>query len=176
METLLSSSSCQEGFVPSEGCLAVGINLETEPEVDKDTIRFSEDCWNDEKLHFMEKINEAIERHEKRYGTDIVHIALVGKIGLWNGSPIGGVVFGISENPLEKMGNVDEVEVVRSENGTITILGHHHDGTHRMHVYLLSEKMLDKINPYWNSSYFDWSPEDMIRIYETKQPLKIKAY
>ena len=176
MQIVLSSANCQEAYSPSEGCWFVGGNLEMEPDVDQETIRWSEEAWNDEKVYFMEKIQTAIDAHEKRYGTDIVKIALAGKLGLWNGNPIGGRLFNSNENPLEKMGNVDEISVERAEDGTITILGHHHDGTHRMHVYLLSEKMLDKINPNWDNYYGGLEADDFEKIYETRKPLKIKSY
>ncbi|AJD93266.1 hypothetical protein JMA_39480 (plasmid) [Jeotgalibacillus malaysiensis] len=176
MEILVSSANCEEAFSPSEGHWVMGGNLAMEPDVDPETIRFSEEAWNDEKMYFMEKIQEAIQAHEKRYKTNIVKISLTGKLGLWNGNPVAGNLFNPNENPLEKMGNVDEISVERAEDGTITILGHHHDGTHRMHVYLLSEKRLDAINPNWNSSYGGLDADDFEKIYASGSPLKMKSY
>lgn len=176
MEIVVSSTNCEEAFSPLEGYWVVGGNLAMEPDVDQETIRWSAEAWNDEKTYFMGKIQEAIEAHENRYGTDIVKISLAGKLGLWDGNPVGGNLFNYNENPLEKMGDVDEVSVERAEDGTITILGHHHDGTHRMHVYLLSEQMLDKINPDWNSCYGGLDVDDFKKIYEKRKPLKIKSF
>lgn len=175
MQTIISTENCQEAYNTVEECWNLGNGFKEEDGFDMETVQWSESAWEDEKSYFLEMMEEAIRLHEKRYGTDIVRIALAGKIGLWNGTPIGGRLLRNDANPLECMGNVDNISVVKDEDGVVTIEGHHHDGTHRMHVYLLSENMLDKINPLWNSSYSELEADDFIKIYETRKPLKVKT-
>lgn len=174
MKTIISTENCQEAYNTVEQCWNVGNGFTEEDGFDMETVQWSQSAWDDEKMYFMEMMDNAILSHEKRYGTDIVRIALAGTVGLWNRSPIGGRLLPLDANPLEHMGSVDDISVVQDENGVVTIKGHHHDGTHRMQVYLLSENMLDKINPLWNSSYYELEPEDFMKIHETRKPMKVK--
>ena len=62
------------------------------------------------------------------------------------------------------MGNVDNIEVNIEDNKTITILGHHHDGTHQMNIYFLTENKLNKIGyelddyRFYEKIYNNYSP------------------
>lgn len=172
MTIIISTENCQEAYNTKEECWYVGNEFTEEDGFDMDTVTASQSAWDDEKDYFMGLLNEVISAHEKRYGTDIVKIALAGRMGLWDGNPIGGRLIRYDENPLEKMGNVDTVEVSKEDDGTITILGRHHDGTHRMHLYLLSERMLNNINPDWD---YGLTPEDFKTIYENRKPVKFKG-
>lgn len=175
MKTFISTDNCQEAFNIKEQSWILGDGFTEEAGFDMTTVQWSESAWEDEKNYFSELLTGAISAHEKRYGTDIVHIALAGRVGLWNRTPIGGLLLKADANPIDYMGQVDAISVVQEDNGVITINGHHHDGTHRMHVYLLSENMLNKINPEWDSAYSGLVEADFETIYETRKPLKLKA-
>lgn len=123
--------------------------------VEDTEIQFSESCWDSEKEYFEDFLNEVVRNYEKRYRTTITHFALAGTVGIWNGRPIGGRFIRVNENPLEKMGNVDDVEVYIEDDGEITILGHHHDGSHRMGIYLINEKLYDKLEDQ-DYQAFEW--------------------
>lgn len=90
---------------------------------------------------FMEMLGIQIERYEKRFRTTVESIALSGTLGFWDGRTVAGKLLSPKDNPLTRMGEV-EVKVELLDNGTIQILGHHHDGTHRMKLYLLTKRML----------------------------------
>lgn len=82
--------------------------------------------------------------NEKRYRTTVETIGLVGRVGLWNGSPVGGRLLRADRNPIEFMGDVDRVEATIEEDGTLAIRGYHHDGCHYMNIYLPTENKLKK--------------------------------
>lgn len=139
-------------------------NLVDREGVKNEEIEFSQSYWEDEKEYFASFLSEVVKNYEKRYRTTITHYALAGTLGLWNGNPVGGSFLKLNENPLEKMGNVDEVEVFIDDNGEVTILGHHHDGTHRMGIYLINEKLYDKLQDQ-DYKAFEW-------IYDNRKPIK----
>lgn len=132
--------------------------------VKESEISYSESYWECEKEYFAEFLQEVVRSYEKRYRTKITHFALAGKVGIWNGSPIGGCFLKVNENPLEKMGNVDDIEVYVDDNGEMTILGHHHDGSHRMGIYLINEKLYDQLEEQ-DYKAFEW-------IYDNRKPIK----
>lgn len=175
MKQIISTLDCYEAFHIEEQSWIIGDSFTKEAGFDMTTVQWSQSAWEDEKNYFSELLNGAISAHEKRYGTDIVHIALAGKVGLWNRTPIGGRLLKADANPIDYIGQVDAISVVQEDDGVITINGHHHDGTHRMRVYLLSENMLNKINPNWDNDYSGLGADDFKTIYETRKPLKLKA-
>jgi hypothetical protein len=142
---LISTQNCYEGYDKKEECYCNDSysNLYDNADIDNSTIEWSQDMWQDEKNYFFEMLQESINQYEKRYKTDIIGIALIGSVGLWNGNPSGGKIYDIKdiENILSM--DVDDIEVV-SEDGTITIFGHHHDGSHCMNIYFITENKLRK--------------------------------
>ena len=128
-------------------------------------------AYEDDRDFFFEFLNELITNYEKRYRTEVIGLRLGGTVGRWNGNPIGGKIIAVDSNPIEQMGSVETVEVVVEDDGVITILGHHHDGTHRMNIYLLTENKLKQVSPsYLNHNQVDY--EDMERMVEHLKPLK----
>src|SRR5690625_5049798 len=110
-------------------------------------IEWSHHLYEDELSYFFEFLNECINEYEKRYKTAIKHVAMAGHVGRWNGSPIGGRILSVDENPILHMGDVDKIEVRVDDDGVITLYGYHHDGTHKMNLYLLSENKLKRVMP-----------------------------
>ena len=170
---IISTEYCYEGFDQNEDCYEVGSypELYESESIDNNTIEFSQMQWESEKDYFLNYLYEEVDRYEKRYKTSVTHFALVGKVGLWNGSPVGGKLIDYNENPLEHMGRVDEIEVVLNDDKTFTILGHHHDGAHRMDIYFMTENKLNKVVPDF-VDYGSYDYEDIERIYDTYSPFK----
>lgn len=174
MKTIFDTTNCYEGQSISEECWVIDSyhNLSSNKDIQEDTIAWSDTAYQDEKDYFMEFLQSLIKSYEKRYRTTVERIALVGRVGLWNGSPVGGRIIDIDDNPIEYMGNVDNVDVTVDEEGVITIHGHHHDGTHSMNIYLLTENKLQKVAPDY-LRFGDYDYRDMERIYENLKPLKM---
>ena len=173
MYTIISTRDCYEAFNKKEDAWVIGNGFTEEEGFDLDTVAWSEQGWDDEKSYFMEFLNEQIKAYEKRYNTTVEKIALAGHVGLWNGSPVGGTAFDVENNPLERMGNVDDVEVSVLEDNTIELSGHHHDGSHRMNIYFLTGNKLNQLDREWNSSYFDFDYSHFEFIYENFKPLTL---
>lgn len=108
-------------------------------------ISFSQSAWEDEKAYFGSFLADAISAYEKRYRTTVEMIALAGSVGLWNGSPIGGKFLNTDDNPLEHMGDVDDIDVYIADDHEVTLRGHHHDGTHRMCIYFLPTALYENL-------------------------------
>lgn len=131
-------------------------------------------CWDDnafdvDKFRFMELLNKAMGDS----GLDIERIGIIGRVELWNATPVGGRIIECHQNPLDYMGNVDRVEVELDREGVVTICGYHHDGVHKMNLFLLDEEDLREYAPaYWHAG--EQSPLDMEAIYENLDPLKFE--
>lgn len=121
------------------------------------------------KSYFGEFIMEAVRTYEKRYNTNVSYIALAGTVGLWNGSPVGGRVLNYDQNPIECMGKVDSIEVVVDENDSILLKGYHHDGVHNMHIYIVADNTVEKLETkdLWDT------PEGYEWLVKNRKPLKL---
>lgn len=173
---IISTEHCYEGFHAEEDCYVIGSypELYADENVDHSTIEFSQMDWESEKKYFMSYLEEEMEKYEKRYKTVVTHIALIGTVGRWNGSPVGGKLIYCNENPLEHMGNVDDIEVTLNDDKTFTVLGYHHDGCHRMDIHFMTENKLNKVAPDY-LTYGDYDYQDIERIYEEYKPFKATA-
>lgn len=104
---------------------------------------FLQDLYDEELYIFKNFLNSIKTKFEKRYKTTIEEVILCGKVGLWNGSPIGGKV-----TSLENIFNVncDSFDVNVEDDKSIQINFHHHDGTHCMNIYFLTRNSFRKLN------------------------------
>jgi len=153
-----------------------GLELYDNPNIDDNTIEFDECSWFDEKSYFFDgMIYDAIKRYEHRYKTTVTNIALIGTVGLWHGNPSGGVIFDSSSNPLDMMGDVDEIEVIVYDDGRITLQGIHHDGRHVMEMYFLTESKLNKYAPDY-LQFGDYDVDDLARIKNHTSSVKYDKY
>lgn len=173
MKKIFSTENCYEGFSKTEDSWVIGNynELSSSDDIEQNSIQWSDVAYEDEKDYFMEMLRSLIEGYEKRYRTTVDYIALVGRVGLWNGSPIGGRILQVDDNPIEYMGEVDNIEVTVDEDGLITINGYHHDGCHQMNLYILTKNKLKKVAPDF-LNYGDYDYHEMERIYEQLNPLK----
>ena len=166
MKKIINSENYYEGYDEKEECYIGGSyeELYNNENVDNSTIGWVEYLWEEEKIYFNECIYSLKEQYEERYKTTVEKIVLCGKLGLWNGSPVGGKNISETSFILDNMGNVDNIEVNIEDDGTITILGYHHDGTHQMNIYFLTENKLNKIGyelddyRFYEKIYNDYSP------------------
>lgn len=174
MKVIFDTNNCYEGYSEKLDCWVVGsyLYLSSSTDIDESSIQWSEMTYEDEISYIQKLIEKSIRHYEKRYRTTVRYLGIVGRLGLWNGNPVGGRIIYRHQNPLQFMGDVDRIEVTLDEDGLITILGHHHDGTHEMNLYVLTDNKLKKIAPnffrYGESNY-----KDMERIYEELYPLRI---
>lgn len=173
---IISTDDCYEGRDINEDCLMISTysDLYDNPEIDNDSIEWSSDAWRDELDYFNDILKFEKEKFEKRYRTEVLELVLCGKMGLWNGSPVGGKLVNF-KNPIS-MGNVDSIDVTIEDDRTIIISGHHHDGTHHMCLYFLTASAMKRagiFNTYENSgaNYFD--AYDYEAIYENLNPIKL---
>lgn len=169
MAIILSTETCYEAYNILEGAWVIGSDFTEEEGFDLNTVDWSWQAWEDEKDYFKSFLDEEIKKYEKRYNTTVEYIALAGRVGLWNGSPVGGRMIYRDENPLEYMGDVDSIEISIGEDRVITLLGHHHDGTHEMHIYFITE---NKVKQLINDDG-QWDYRDFEKIYEEFSPLKL---
>lgn len=173
MTTILSTGDCQEAYNKVKDVWHIGNDFKAEDGFDVSTIQWSQSAWEDEKRYFMDFLQSEIKQYEKRYKTNVECIALVGRVGLWNGNPVGGRMLSWDENPLECMGRVDEVDVRVEKDGSLFISGHHHDGSHAMQIYFLSENKLNKLDREWDACWFDFDANHFEQIYNDFKPLKL---
>lgn len=147
MKKIIGTDWCYEAYkeVDDEREYTTGTYSDLADDHDEDTIEWSESRWEDEKDYFMSFFREVVAKYEKRYKTKIEKFALAGTLGLWNGNPRAGKIVTAVRNPLDFMTSVEDVTVHIDDDGLIEIQGHHHDGTHRMNIYLLPNSVVDKL-------------------------------
>lgn len=169
MKKIINSENYCQGYDKKEKCFVGGSyeDLYENENIDNFTIEWDYSTWEEEKQYFNNCIYSLKKQYEKRYHTIVKKVVLCGKLGLWNGSPVGGKNVSETSFILDNMGNVDDIEVNIEDNGIITILGYHHDGTHRMNIYFLTENKLNKIG-YELDDYRFYE-----KIYNTYNPVKL---
>ena len=137
--------------------------LSDNPKIDINSIEFDGGTWIEETEYFKEYLNSEIEKYEKKYKTEVVEIALCGSLSFWNGTCIGGKIV-TTENILNS--SCEKVRVFIDDNKDLNIELVHHDGTHIMGIYFLTENKL-KNNPYSKDdpNFFEY-------LYTHSSPLK----
>ena len=167
-KVIISTEWCYEGWNKKEEEYISGSfsELLDNPDVPDESIQWDGSAFEDDKSYFMGLLNKALP-------TNVERIGIVGRVGLWNATPIGGRIIECHQNPLEYMGNVDRIEAELDREGVVTICGYHHDGVHRMNLFLLDEEDLRELAPaYWHTG--EQSPLDMEAIWEGLDPLKFE--
>lgn len=170
MFTIMSTEHCQRAYNMEEQCWEVGNDFTEEDGFDLSTVSWSEDAWNDEKEYFSSFLNAQIKEFEKRYNTKVESLSLAGRAGRWDGSVTTGRLIQVSQNPLECLGDVDDVEVVVLEDDTIQLVGRHHDGKHQMNLYFLTARKLRELKSDKTAIYSDSRYQ---YIHENFKPLKL---
>lgn len=113
-------------------------------------------------------INSEIKKYEKRYKSKVILVLVAGRLGLWNGNPFGGKLVHPSR-VLSTFSSCDTIEIVKNTvNGELTLLGYHHDGTHNMKMYLISESRAER---FGIGSYSE-TPENIEKWAKNIKPLK----
>ena len=174
--TIISTEECYEGRDVKEDSFFVSTysDLFDNPDIDNDSIEWSFNAWKDELYYFNEILKFEKEKFEKRYKTEVLELVLCGKLGLWNGSPVGGKLVDF-KNPIS-MDNVDSIDVATEEDKTIVISGHHHDGSHHMCLYFLTASAMKRagiFNTYKNCGARCFDADDYEAIYEHLNPIKL---
>lgn len=169
MRKIINSENYYQGYDKKEECYIGGSyeDLYDNDNIDNNSIEWDYSTWEEEKKYFDNCIYSLKEQYEKRYNTTVEKIVLCGKVGLWHSSPVGGKNVTETRSILDNIGEVDNIEVIIEDNGTITILGYHHDGTHKMNIYFLTENKLNKIG-YDLNDYRAYE-----KIYNTYTPIKL---
>lgn len=174
-KVLFDSENYYEGYSETEDAYVVGSyeDLYDSEDIQNDTIQSSDlyEIYEEDAGFFKELIQEYILAYEKQYRTTVSNIALAGYVGLWNGNRIGGNIFDKNKNPIYLMGDVEQIKVEVDDDNIITIKGYHHDGVHRMNLYLLTENKLKKVAPqFLHHDYVD--ADEIENIFNELKPLK----
>ena len=173
---IMTTDDCYEGRDINEDCYLVDTYeaLYDNEDIDNDSIQWSSQIWEECLMHFNDILEFEKSKFEKRYKTQVLELALCGKVGRWNGNVVGGKIVNFT-NPVS-MGEVDSIDITMEEDRTIFINGHHHDGTHSMALYFLTESSMKRagiFSKYDNegTKYFDY--EDFEAIYNNLNPIKL---
>lgn len=175
-KVIISTTDCYEGRNTEDDYYEAGSYdyLYDNPDIENESIEWSSDAWNNELEYFNNILKFEKDKYEKRYKTEILEVVLCGKLGFWNGSPIGGKLVSF-KNPID-IGSVDSIDVTIEDDRTIFISGHHHDGSHHMCLYFLTESAMKRagiFDTYNNAGaqYFD--ADDYEAIYNNLNPIKL---
>lgn len=178
---IITTDYCYEGYDTVEECYVIDTysNLSDNENIQESSIEWSSETWDDEKDYFKSFIEDEIKKKEKSSGSNVVALGQIGRVGLWNGSPTGGRVYDTDQIKKLLEMDVDTIEVTVDENNIITIEGHHHDGTHRMNIYLITEKELKKtkiLDVYEDEGIEGLNDVSIIqKIYDNLETLKLKG-
>ena len=139
--------------------------------VDEDVeIDYLHDDYLDDLNELTHLVLDIEKAYEKRYNTSITDIVVVGRLGLWNGNPIGGKHCGRSMSQHVFLADGCDTEVFIEADNTITIEFAHHDGRHSMQIYFLTESKKMRLGLDEDSDYWDY--KDYERIYNDATPVK----
>ena len=175
--SLLNSLECYEGYDVEDECWIGGTYeyLEENDNIDNDTIDYSQSYWEDVASYFYYFVKAEKDKYEKKYNTEVIALSLCGEIGLWHSSPIGGMVVDF-DNIFDM--DIDEVEVFVTKDDIIEIHGHHHDGTHKLNLFFLTESNMRKAG-VWKRydllGFRDFRGEEFKKIYSSLAPLKLTS-
>ena len=174
--TLFNSNNHYEGYNTKEDCYYIDdeFSLLNNPDIDDNSITFNgESC--DESLDYFNSFLIFLKKsYEKRYKTIVEELALVGRVGRWNGKSIGGAIRSF-DNPIPR-GDWDSCEIMIDEEGCLFVRGYHHDNSDWMLFYFLTESNMKKagiFNKYdaYGASSFDYC--DFEKIENTLNPIKV---
>lgn len=95
------------------------------------------DMWEEERGYFASFIEQEIDKKESK-GEMVEGIFLIGNVGKWDGTKFGGKYVENASEVLD-IASVDEIEVEVDDERVIDVKGIHHDGTHRMNIYIVTD-------------------------------------
>lgn len=110
---------------------------EAEAEFESEMYIDTEFYYQHEKEGVLEVIDAIINKYNKKYGS-YGALYMVGTVQTWQGNHHGGKEIIELENIL--ITNCDDVKVYINEESEIEFSFHHHDGSHHMKLYILSER------------------------------------
>lgn len=116
------------------------------------------------------KLDEIVQRYEKRYRTQVEYIALAGTVGTWKGNFFGGIAVDGVKDVFRPFNKCDTVRVHLTDDDMIEIHGIHHDGVHRMKIYFITAGKRRALNLPTNST--DWYVEELAKIAKYCSALK----
>lgn len=111
-------------------------------------------------------LESLMERYEKRYGCSGTFYQC-GSVGVWNGTFVGGKKINNYEDVFSV--DCDDIRVYAESDGTLTFSYHHHDGSHYMNLYILSDSVEEK-----RFGYYADELEVVQWLVENRKPLKVK--
>lgn len=181
-KVIISSDACYEGYNQSEDNWVIDTysNLEKDKTIDESTIQYAQYFWEEIHDEFLGYISSEITHKEKETNSTVEAIGLIGGVGRWTGRHKGGKIYNVTElNNIMQM-DVDDIEVIAEEpDNTITIYGHHHDGTHSMNIYLITEKDMkaSKVLNDYDMDGIDGLNElnNICKLADHMEPLKLRA-
>lgn len=171
---IITSENCYEAYNKETEEFAYGDYISLDKE-GFENIEFSETQWDSECEYFKDFLKESVKSFEKRYNTEVLEIALCGKVGLWNRSPIGGKIVE-DFNVFNFGGSLDSIDVYVEEDYSINIQGHHHDGSHNMGIYFITNSVLKDTGykgAYEREGISALDADFFESLYEKRKPFKI---
>lgn len=170
MYTIMSTEHCLTAYNMEEKCWEVGNDFTEEEGFDLSTVKWCADAWKDEKEYFSSFLNAQIKDFEKRHHTKVESLSITGRAERWDGRVTTGRLIQVNQNPLEYLGDVNDVEVKVLEDDTIQLWGRHNDGTHQMNLYFLTARKLRELDSEKPEVY---SESRYQYIHENFEPLKL---
>lgn len=174
MTIIVSTEKCYDGYDKKKDEWIGGDYLSL-VYAECENIEFSQTQWESEMEYFEEFLKENVKSFEKRFNTQVLEIALCGKVGLWNHSPIGGKV--VEDFNVFNLGNsVESIDVSVEDDRTITVQGHHHDGTHNMGIYFITDSVLKDTGykgAYEREGKSSLDANFFEKLHEKRKPLKL---
>lgn len=174
--TLFNSDNYYEGYNVKEDCYYTDdeFSLLENPDIDNNTITFNDESCDESLKYFNSFLTSLKKSYEKRYKTVVEELALVGRVGRWNGKSTGGAIRSF-DNPIPR-GDWDSCEIMIDEEGYLFVRGHHHDNNDWMLFYFLTESNMKKAGIFskyeaYGTEYFDVS--DFENIENTLNPIKV---
>ena len=172
---LLQSKDFYSGYNMEEDCYTIDSisNLMDNPDIDENSISWHEDSFNEGLDYFNSFVSSLKNAYEKRYRTKVMELALIGRVGRWNGSCSAGAIRAFGDIIPSGW---DDFELSVDEGGYLFVRGHHHDGSDWMLFYFLTESNMKKAGVFHKYDYYgvdSFDCEDFEKLSDVLNPVKV---
>lgn len=168
---IMDTDDHYRGYHEGEECYVVSSYSELcdDPLVDDNTIDYAPDSWVDEKTYFSEFLKKCQNHYRRETGKKATKIVLCGSVGTWQGDFTGGKVVEKDGHPFDA--SYDRLYVTLDVYGDVTVCFSHHDGTHRMGLFLFTATELNELTREVEKEY-----EIFDRILKDGLGMKVNAH
>lgn len=129
--------------------------------------------------NFMDYLQKMVKRYEKREKTDVLEVVFCGNFNTWNKHCYAGRVVDINDSNTLFSPDCSTTAYVEKDTNEIIVKFAHHDDTHYMNLYFITEPVLKELKCKDDYDYFGTDAFDGVffnNLHKTQSPLHFIDY